>query len=486
VNWDQQKGIGTSVRGSFTIAVLAAILYSLTLSRHYTADSLLFALLIEGDNLQALIDPTHLLLHPLALLWFRIWQALGWAGRSLMPLQLLNALAGSACVGLMWALAHRLSRSSGTATIIALGFAVSGGLWLLSVEAEFVTIPLALQLLVLWLILAELADGAGRVIYAVLLGIVVAIAILSYLTSVFLVLVVLLGFFSAGLTAGIKWRQIALFLSSLLLLLIPPFMLALAAWTAGDLGQLYRLGGQGTYGLWHWFNVPHGFYTFLRSIGLFPGLAMNNSTRELLAAAGNEKRLIFFAYYALIATLALLPLLCLTLRRRALWAGAKQPLLVLLTWTITFAVFAFYWVPGDVTFWMPVLASWWLAIAICWSAGSAARRRNGALLVVLLLGIVNATQSILPRTVLESNQPYLTAKRIVAETGAEDIILIETDDITTLTVTYFAARRVLPLQSSVSKISDLPDWIVTEAKDTKNKGGRLLILDADGRLREIE
>ena len=65
------------------MALLALLLYSVTLSRHYTADSLLYALAIEGGDLGALIDPTHLLLHPLGLLWFRLWQAMGWGGRPL-------------------------------------------------------------------------------------------------------------------------------------------------------------------------------------------------------------------------------------------------------------------------------------------------------------------------------------------------------------------------------------------------------------------
>ena len=462
------------------------MLYGLTLSRHYTADSLLFALAIEGEDLQVLIDPTHLLLHPLALLWFRIWQAVGWTGRSLVPLQMLNAVAGAACVGLMWALAHTLSRSSRAATIIALGFAVSGGLWLLSVEAEFVTIPLALQLLVLWLILAVSAESTGRSSYAILLGIVVAIAIFSYLTSVFLVLLVLVGFIAAELAPRIRLRQIGVFLITVFLLVVPAFWLALAAWIGRDLSPLRQLGGQGAYGLLHWFNLPHGLYTFLRSIGSFPGLAMNDSTRDLLTTAGNEERLIFLTYYALIAALALLPVLCLVLRRRELWARAKRSLMVLFTWTIIFAAFAFYWVPGDVTFWVPVLAAWWLAIAICYSASIAAGWWKGALAAILLLGFVNGTQLILPRTVLESNQPYLTAKLIATETGVEDIILIEPDDITTLTVIYFAERRVLPVQTTISKISDLPDWIAAEAENAKSKGGRLLILDAEGKLHEVE
>jgi len=84
---------------------------------------------------------------------------------------------------------------------------------------------------------------------------------------------------------------------------------------------------------------------------------MNDSTRDFLAVAGNSERLIFLAYYAFIALFALLPLLCLVARRDKLWTSAKRPLLVLLTWTITFAVFVFYWVPGDLTFWLPVLAA---------------------------------------------------------------------------------------------------------------------------------
>ena len=386
----------------------------------------------------------------------------------------------------MGALANSLSRSTQAAMLVALGFAVSGGMWLLSVEAEFVTVPLALQLLALWWILGMAAEQRGRTWYAVSLGVIVAVAIFGYLTSVFLIVVGVVGFVTGSLAPRTKLRQIGVFMAVVLLLVIPVFWLAMDAWLGRNLSLLTGLGGQGVYGVLHWFNVPQGIYAFLRSIGLYPGLAMNDSTRDLLATAAKKERTLFFTFYGLIGIIALLPLLCLLWRLRTVWARAKRPLLVLLTWTFTFAAFAFYWVPGDITFWIPTLVAWWLFTALCYVVCGSGRWWHAAVLVVLIVGVVNATQVILPRTVLDSNESYRTAKWIAEETRAEDVILIEADDVTLLTVSYFAERRVLRLKSTVGNLTDLPDWVAIEAKRVNNNGGSLLILDVDGGLHKVE
>ena len=210
---------------------------------------MLYALTIEAGDLRLLIDPTRLLLHPLALQWFRIWQLFGWTGRSLIPLQILNALAGAACVGLTWSLAFALSRSFRAAAVIALGFTLSGGLWLLSVEAEFVTVPFALQILALWCILVAAPEQLGKPWYALLLGVITSVAVFGYLTSAFLILVVLVGFWTSDLTSRVKLRQFTIFLASLMLIIIPVFWAALNSWTAGDPSLLKNLGARGSYGL---------------------------------------------------------------------------------------------------------------------------------------------------------------------------------------------------------------------------------------------
>jgi hypothetical protein len=226
VKLEQESGRGTAIKGELVLAALAALLYGLSLSRHYTADSIISALINEGDNRQGL----------------------GWSERSLLPLQMLNGVAGAICVGLMWGLANKLSRSPLAATIIAAGFALSGGLWLLSVEAEFVTIALALQLLALRFIFATPAETAGRPGFAVGLGIVVAIGIVGYLTSAFLVTVALVGFVTSGLTPEVRRRQITIFPATVLLLAIQIIVLALTLWSGEDLTQLQRLPERGAYG----------------------------------------------------------------------------------------------------------------------------------------------------------------------------------------------------------------------------------------------
>ena len=47
------------------IGILAFLLYLATLSRDYSADSLLFAIAVESGRWQDLVDPYHVLLHPL-------------------------------------------------------------------------------------------------------------------------------------------------------------------------------------------------------------------------------------------------------------------------------------------------------------------------------------------------------------------------------------------------------------------------------------
>jgi hypothetical protein len=173
------------------VGTVACLLYLATLSNFYTGDSIEYALAVESADPTLLLDPYHPLLHPVGLLFYRLWQLAGWTGRALLPLQVFNALAGGICAGLLAGIAGVLSRSAGIAAAAGLGFAVSGGVWMLSVEAEFVTLPLALMLAVLWAVLVVSPAGAARGRYPILLGIASAAAVAAYVNSALLVPVVL-------------------------------------------------------------------------------------------------------------------------------------------------------------------------------------------------------------------------------------------------------------------------------------------------------
>ena len=197
----------------FGLALLALVLYVLTLSRHYTADSILFAATIESEHWRWLVDPSHPLLHPLGWVWYQVWKLLGWSGGAILPLQTLNAIGGASCAGLFFLIMHRISRSIMLAIITTVGFAVSGGLWFLSVEAEFVTIPMALMLLLFLIFLLYFGHGDGQNNHVAVLGIIGAVAVLTYASAILIILVVGIGLWLVKRgDKQIFWRQLFLYL----------------------------------------------------------------------------------------------------------------------------------------------------------------------------------------------------------------------------------------------------------------------------------
>jgi hypothetical protein len=69
------------------VGAAACLLYLATLSNHHTGDSIGYALAIARADLALLLDPYHPVLHPVGLLFYRLWQLAGWTGRALLPLQ---------------------------------------------------------------------------------------------------------------------------------------------------------------------------------------------------------------------------------------------------------------------------------------------------------------------------------------------------------------------------------------------------------------
>lgn len=345
------------------LGLAAALLYLVTLAGHVTADSLYYALAIESGDWRQMVDFFHLLHHPVGWLWLQGWQALGWTGRGLLPLQVLNAVAGGLCVALLATTARRITTHAWPALFAATGLAVSGGFWLLSVNAEFVTPALAAQLAVLLLIVNRSQQRPPTVASLFLLGAAIALAMGFYLTSAWLVVVALVDL---ALQPALSLRRRSLLAGALLLpLLLAACVVLIGLWLLWGETLWATLGaGLGSYGQWQISSLGHGVYGFLHSLALYPGLGMNDSTRTFLAVASWPARLLWGAYHLLLLLVALLPLLqTLRLRRR----GVRLPqrtVMTLAVWSIGFVLFAIYWVPGDVSFWMPALAAWWLWVVL--------------------------------------------------------------------------------------------------------------------------
>jgi len=448
---------------------LALVLYLVTLSRTWTADSLLFALDVESGDTARMVDPYHLLSHPLGWLFYQLWGWAGWSGRAIVPLQVLNALGGAACVGLVYALARHLTESARAAVLAAAGVGVSGGLWLLSVEAEFVTLPLAAHLAVLWLLLAAPARWAQRQAYALGLGLAVILAALTYLTGLLLLGVVVVGLLlRRELPRAVRRRQVPI-VAAVVLVVAGAGLLLLAGWAGGGPAEWWWLfGGGRAYGQLSWTNLPHGVYAFLRSLALYPGLAMNESTRAFLTTAAARGRVLFGLYYLVVGVMALLPLLVALRCRQRLWAEHRRELGTLAVWTVLYGGFAIYWVPGDISFWVPLLVAWWLLAALVLPPVRYGEMAMSAMVSVLL--VANALLAILPRHDLARNTRYALVRELAEHTAPADLVLMGGGDgLLAVYATYFARRQVAGLSLEGADLNAFTGWAGRVWRD----GGRV-------------
>jgi len=475
----------------WTITGVVFLIYLGTLSRHYSADSVFLALRIEAGQLGPIVDPTHLLIEPMGLAWYRLWQFLGWESGPLVLMQVVNAAVGALSVGLLYGIAKRLTGSQTIAGLTGAGFAFSGGMWLLSSEAETATIGLATSLLVLWLLLTPPQRLAGWRGYGLILGLAVSLAIYTFLSGAILIPIVGFGLLIMETNSGQRsGESVVMFVATVAAVCLP---------TAGSLlayrslpewkSSVWQHGGQ-DYSALSLIDVPWGVYAFLRSLGLFPSLALNESTRSSLASAGNGTRITFVGYYGLLLLVALAPVYLAIRLRARIDTRWRHQVIILLLWMVSYAAFAIYWVPGDITFWLPVLSGWWLLVALIAEAIAEAKldkisgvnrpviqRPTTVLLVlVFLIAITNGAISILPRHDLASNDIYQMAMDVRERTLPSDLIVTNPDNIETLYLVYFGRRTVLPVAGEAPDPERLEQQFSELFLETTSIGGRPYLL----------
>ncbi len=459
-------GRGARSRAGLAVTALAFVLYLATLSRHYTGDSIEFAQAVEHGGLALLSEPHQLLNAPLGWAFCRLWQLAGWSGRALLPLQVFNALAGALAVGFVWAIGRSLTGNPRIALWAAGGFAFSCGTWLLSTDAEFATVPLAVSIAVLWLLLTSGRERRRQPGFAISLGLLTGLASLVYLTNALLAPVVLAGvLLDTSLRRRERLSQSLWFLGSFVLTAVLVYLLV----TAPTLGTAYgRIptpwhGGAGRlYGIPTWRNLPHGAYAFLRSLAGYPGLGLGARTGDFLTTAGRAPQFLFAAYYAIVL-LAVLALARRVLSRlRALTSSHRRELAALAVWALLHGAFAVWWLPGDLQFWLPVLAPWWLVTGLALATDGAAASRTevgtegraesggsrlpvGAVAFVGALLIVNGLGVVRPNLDLERNRAYQIAASVAEETTPDDLIITTGGDGLFQNIPYFAGRRTVPL-----------------------------------------
>ena len=425
---------GRDLRPAAALAALAALVYLATLSRNFSGDAVRYAIKAETPGLLAGMDLYHLFNHPLAWLAWQAGRLSGWQERALVPVQVPNALAGGAAVGLLFLLARGLGLSTRAATVAAAGLGASCAMWLLATDGEYVTPGLALALLPLVLLYRADDVRLARPAFALMLGASLALAGLAFQTNLLLIPVLLWALaLRSDLPAGQRRRVAGLMVTAVAVLYATGYGLALATLIGPPGLQAWRLHpGMGLgYGLPEWRSIPHGAYALVRSLVGFPGLSLSDSTNALWAAADSAWRAGFVAWYAVAALIFTAPLVfgLRALRgARARHEGTERTGLVgaqsarawqpLLLWALLSAAFAVYWVPGDLSFWAVVVIPWWLLVA-----GLVGNRPMGMVLVALV-ALVNAGALVLPNHNGARNAAYLEALALTETMAAGDLLMV--------------------------------------------------------------
>jgi len=462
-------------RGAMALAVGFGLLYLVTLSHNVSGDTVRYAIKAETQGPWAGMDPYHVFNQPLAWLAWQAARLAGWSERALLPIQVPNALAGGAAVGLMFLLSRRLGLSTRAALVAAAGLGLSCATWLLATDGEYVTPGLAMALLPLVWCYGASPASLARPRWALALGGLLALAGLAFQTNLLLIPVLLWALALRGdLPPAQRRRTAILALAAALGLYLAGYGLALAA-RPGVLKladwRLHPGLGLG-YGLPSWSSLPHGAYALLRSLVGFPGLSLSDSTRELWAAASGAWRAGFMAWYALAALLFASPLIMALRSRRRGAAPEHRDWRPFLLWALLAGAFAVFWVPGDLSFWVVLLVPWWLL------AGRQLGDRPLGTALVALLALVNGGALVLPNHDASRNRAYIEAGSLAGAMRAGDLLMLPIEGRLQV-YTYYLTRGAVFVpgagDNALPESARVAANIAKALERTGQRGGRLLV-----------
>src|SRR5215813_1019508 len=119
------------------ITILALGLYLPFLAVQYDINGIAEAVALEA---RLPINKNHIVYRSVGLVVFRLLQAAGYEGNSLVVLQVINAFCGAAGVGLAYAVFKRTAGARAAAILGSFWLATSFSYWVFSTDAAYITV----------------------------------------------------------------------------------------------------------------------------------------------------------------------------------------------------------------------------------------------------------------------------------------------------------------------------------------------------------
>ncbi|NJN68750.1 MAG: DUF2723 domain-containing protein, partial [Chloroflexaceae bacterium] len=405
--------------------------YLTTLTQVHTFDALSYVLDVDQKPWPELLHPHHLAYGPLGFGVRALLERLGWRGSVLVPLQVVNALAGSLGVALFSALVHQVTRRADLALCGALLLGGSYAYWYYAVEVEVYTIAALFLVGCLWLMVPGIAANHDRppslTIWAAL-GVVQGIAVLFHQTNVLLGGVVVLAILGEPRRAADRNRT-AWFRGS------RGLNLAAYALPFGVVvGGSYLLAGlrAGVTGSWADFL---SWTTVYAHTGWW-GEAMTRQTwadlgkgvSETLAQPGG-------------AVIGMLLAAVLLWSFRRLVAAHGQLALVLGAWLLCYGVFFTWWEPENIEFWIASLPPFVLLLVLALQVSGPPWHRGVWATLVVGAAMVGVNGLSIAYRGTAAHDIHRRLTQALAQQSKQDDLILVSDELQELNLPYYAGRR---------------------------------------------
>ncbi len=400
---------------SALVFVTSLTLYLLTLTHAHTFDALSYALAVDTKPWQELFHPHHLGYGPLGAGVLRVTQAMGWSGSAVLPMQVVNALAGATGVALFFGLIRVVTRRADLALVGALLLGGSYASWSYAVEVEVYTIATVFLIGCLWLIIRLLrAPGVG---VCVALGVVQGLAVLFHQTNMLLCVPVGVALLLAE--QRVRARLRLAFAYGIPLLVV--------------VGGAYLLVGFGVSAFESWGEFVAWMTAYART-GWWGNAPSRATLGEL--AQGVTSALAHPAGGLLL--LLLIGLVMLYLRH--LMLRYRRLALCLAAWLITYGAFFAWWEPDNAEFWIASMPP--AALLLVLALGASGPRWHAGVVLVLALGAVMVLGNYVAVVQRGSGAytPQLARAQGLAAASLPGDLLVVPDGLQELSLHYYEGR----------------------------------------------
>lgn len=437
--------------------VLAVYVY--TLSRHFSPDSMAFAMTITRGDLSSRLffQAEHVLFDLIAFGWYEIFEFFGYDGGALQPMQMLSAISGALGVALLFLCLKLILGRRADAMFVGLLIAIAVGstnaYWYHSTEAEdqilanAVVIGAFLCLLVSAERLHQGFTWHEREVYlpvAAALALT-ALAALVHGTTILFAPTLLMALWQLRAPTRVLALAVVSIPALVLAVLIAIGSTALGLRSPAEFaGWFLSAPGQGVWGRISPSNVLRAVETWVNAVVY---LQDGPEFRALLRGSLEWRNVLAVVTFFIVG-LALSGAVAYGIRHRR---ASSRPWLVpvLLVWIGVPAVFNLYWAPEDIQFWMATVPP--LAILAALAYVTLVQRQpnrleliNSACAFSLAFGfVVNLATAAVQRSDLQTNVGFKKALCVGTGVGPSDLVIGPGWDWTTSYIPYFTGRQTV-------------------------------------------